>query len=796
MSHKYKGLSLSEVQKLRLKYGYNEIKEKEQSMFVYFLKKFIEPIPLMIEIALVLSMIVKKWEDSIIILILLTINIIVGFIQERKANNALQSLKEKLAPMATVIRNNKIIEMNARDLVPGDIVKIGIGDIVPADIIILEKTYLKVDQSTITGESLPVNKNKGDIIYASSVIQKGLSLARVTATGRDMFIGKSADLVVQAGIEKESHFQKAIFNFGKFLIILSVVLVILSFVILIMRGNSIIETINFSLVLIIASVPVALPTVLSVTMAIGANKLAKKNAIVSNFKAIEELAGIDELCIDKTGTLTKNEIDVSSFKTYGNFNEEDLFSYALLAIGDEHKNSIEKAIYEYAKKHNLLKKAELYKIDKLIPFDPTRKMTVVSAHSDGNKINIVMGAPQVIVHKVNTNYESKNISNDINYFAKDGFRTLVIAKKIDNSFAPVGIISFLDPPRKDSVSVIAKIKKLGVNIKMLTGDNVAIASYIAKALNVGNRVIDSSILKRLRKTKKLSDDVIAIENANVFSEAIPEDKYHIVDILQKKGHIVAMTGDGVNDAPALKKADVGIAVAGASPAARSASDIVLLGNSLLIIKDAIFHARKTFSRMEAYATFRISETIRIIFFITLSVAIFNYSPLTAIMIILLALLNDIPVMAIAYDNAPVSKKPIRWKLKETIFISIILGMSGLLSSFFLFYWLNSFFNLPIAIIQTILFLKLDIAGHSTLYLTRTGQKHFWEKPFPSMKFFVPAFSSRIIGIIIAMYGILMEPIGWKMVLYVWIYATIWFLINDQIKVLSYKVLNKFKKSNN
>ncbi|HIP50000.1 MAG TPA: HAD family hydrolase, partial [Candidatus Pacebacteria bacterium] len=289
----------------------------------------------------------------------------------------------------------------------------------------------------------------------------------------------------------------------------------------------------------------------------------------------------------------------------------------------------------------------------------------------------------------------------------------------------------------------------------------------------------------------IHDDASAITNADVFTEVVPSDKYHIVDILQKENHIVAMTGDGVNDAPALKKADVGIAVSGASPAARSASDIILLSDGLSVIKDAIDHARMTFLRMHSYATFRISETIRVVIFITLAILVFNYSPLSAVMIVLLSLLNDIPVMAIAYDNVPTQKRPVRWNMHSTLFIASILGVAGVISSFMLFYWLH-ISGYPVAIIQTIIFIKLDVAGHSTLYLTRTGRDHFWKRPFPSLKFFLPAFSSRIIGTLIAVFGIFMEPISWEMVGYIWIYATIWFFINDQIKVFGYKLFDKIQ----
>ncbi|HEC30744.1 MAG TPA: plasma-membrane proton-efflux P-type ATPase, partial [Candidatus Yonathbacteria bacterium] len=592
------GLSLEEVRKLQARYGPNIIEEKFQSRVVLFLKKFIGPIPLMIEAALVLSMIAGKWDDFSIILVLLGVNIMVDFLQENKAHKALQALKNTLSPTAVVLREGVFNSIEAKELVPGDIIKLVIGDIVPADAVLVEDKYLYIDQASITGESLPVEKKKDDTVYTGSIVQKGVALVRVTAIGRSSFVGKSANLVAQAEREEESHFQKAVLGIGKFLMALSSVLIVIVFIALMSRGDSLAESVRFVLVLAVASIPVALPAVLSVTMAIGAAALAKRNAIVSNFKSIEELAGVDQLCVDKTGTLTKNKIAVSEPKVYGDFKMADLFTYALLASDNENRSTIEEAIYVYAKKNNLAGQVDEYKIDEMAPFDPVRKMTEVTAHTDTDAVSIVMGAPQVVIKQIGETSSPDSFSHDVEELAQNGFRTLFVARKSGGALLPVGIIPLLDPPRDDSKSTIFEIKKRGVDVKMLTGDNTAIARFIANILGVGTSIMKSSALHVMRKTKAGvdKDDMETIAKTNVFAEVIPEDKYHIVDVLQKHGHIVAMTGDGVNDAPALKKADIGIAVSGASPAARSAADIVLLDNGLSVIKDAVDNARMIFAR--------------------------------------------------------------------------------------------------------------------------------------------------------------------------------------------------------
>lgn len=777
------GLSQSEVQTLRKKYGYNEIPEKDESPWWRLFKKIWSPIPWMIEIAAILSAIIHRWEDFIIILVLLIVNVFVDFAQESKALNALKILKEKLAKKALVLREGKFQEIEAHLLVPGDIIKLKIGDIVPADAQLIDGKYLEVDQSSLTGESMPVDKKIGDDIYSNSIIKMGEMLARVTQIGLNTFFGKSATLVAQATKEKKSHFQKAVIRVGNFLIIFTAVMAVLILTVAIFRQDNFIEVFQFILVLVVASIPVALPAVLSVTMAVGAVSIAKHQAIVSNLPAIEELAGIDILCSDKTGTLTQNKMSISQTKTYSHFSEKDLFTYAVLASQKENKDPIEEPLLEFLNKHYPQNESANYQQQDFTPFDPISKKTEATLLYKGKSIVIAKGAPQVIEQMCIDKEIKKEILVDVKKFAQDGYRTLAVAIKKDSTkFECVGLIPLFDPPRQDSAQVIKKVKKMGISIKMLTGDNHAIAEQIAKILHIGNRILSSFKLKK---------NPSSIERADGFSQVLPEDKYFIINELQKNNHIVAMTGDGVNDAPALKKADVGMAVSGATDAARAAADLVLLAPGLSVINYSIQIARKTFERMKSYAIFRIAETMRIILFMTFSIIIFNFYPITAVMIVVLALLNDVPVMMIAYDNAPIDDKPVRWNMKEVLIVATSLGIAGVISSFLLFYWLYSH-NYSLALIQSLLFIKLDVAGHSTLYLTRTGRHHFWHKPFPSLKFFLPAFGSRAIGTLVAVYGVFMLPIGWKYAAYMWFYALIWWVFNDTVKVLTYKFLDREK----
>ena len=839
------GLSEHEAKRRLEKFGYNEISEKKESDFKRLLKKLWSPIPWMIEIAAILSAVAGKWEDFIIIIILLCVNILVDYKQESKALNALEVLKEKLAKKALVLRDGKFKEIEARFLVPGDIIKLKIGDVVPADARLIQGKYLEIDQSALTGESLPVDKKEGDEIYSNSIVRMGEMLAEITFTGLKTFFGKSAVLVERAQKEKKSHFQKAVIRIGNFLIYFTIALAVLIIAVSIFRHDSLLEDLEFILVLIVASIPVALPAVLSVTMAVGAISIARKKAIVSHLPAIEELAGINVLCSDKTGTLTQNKMSVGQPITYSHFTKKDLFTYAVLSSQKENNDPIEHPIFKYLENQFPDNEIKSYKQEEFTPFDPIRKRTEAIISRGSKKLTVTKGAPQIVINLCANKNTEKQLLNDVRDFAEKGYRTLAVAIKNENDsfFECVGLIPLFDPPRKDSVEVIKEVKRMGIDVKMLTGDNHAIAVQIANLLNIGSNILDTSelkgdssqefaalgeiiakglykklknnvskkdaknfgeqISKEVKKQlneeqipdgfiKKHESDIIKlIENASGFSQVMPEDKYFIIDKLQKGGYITAMTGDGVNDAPALKKADVGIAVSGATDAARAAADLILLSPGLSVINHAIRIARMTFERMKGYAVFRIAETMRIILFMAFSIIVFNFYPITAIMIIVLALLNDIPVMMIAYDNAPIDDRPVRWNMKEVLMVATTLGLAGVISSFLLFYWLYAH-HYPLALIQALLFIKLDVAGHSTLYLTRAGRHHFWHKPFPSLKFFLPAFGSRIIGTLIAVYGIFMAPIGWKFAAYMWIYAMAWWFFNDFIKVSTYKILNRNK----
>jgi H+-transporting ATPase len=780
------GLSTSEAEKRLQQYGPNEIPEKKVNPVIKFLGYFWGPIPWMIEVAAVLSIIIQHYEDFAVIFTLLIVNAVVGFWQERKAENAIELLKKRLAPKARVLRDGTWREIPSRELVPGDVIRVRLGDIVPADVKLMKGSYLLADESALTGESLPVEKHVSDIAYAGAIVKQGEMDANVVGTGISSFFGKTAKLVAEA--RTVSHFQKAVIKIGNYLIILAAVMVAAVFIAALARHSNPLELLQFALVLVVASIPVALPAVLTVTMAIGAVALAKREAIVSKLVSIEEMAGVDVLCSDKTGTITKNELTIAEVQAFGKFEIDDALLYGTLASREENHDPIDDAVIAKAKSiKSVVDALGRYNVVDFKPFDPVSKRTEATVESpDGGRFKVAKGAPQIVLSLVSKNSELENRVNEVvSTFASKGHRALgVIKGDEDGIWQFVGLLAIYDPPREDSAETIKTAQKMGINIKMVTGDHIAIAKQIAQEVNLGTNIMPASsfIDKPDGETEGL------IENADGFAQVFPEHKYRIVQLLQEKGHIVGMTGDGVNDAPALKKADAGVAVAGATDAAKSAADVVLTKPGLSVIIDTIKESRKIFERMTNYAVYRIAETTRVLIFLSFSILIFNSYPITAVMIVVLALLNDIPIMTIAYDNVRVQEKPVRWHMHGVLIVASLLGATGVISSFLLFLIGLNVFHLGLSTLQTLIFLKLTVAGHMTIYLARTGVSHFWKRPFPSKILFVAAETTQIIGTLFAVYGVFMTSLGWGFAAFVWGYALLSFLITDQLKIHFFRLM--------
>jgi H+-transporting ATPase len=781
------GLSQAEAQKRLTQYGPNEIEEKKTNPFLKFLTYFWGPIPWMIEVAVILSGVVRHWPDFFIILLLLVSNAVVGFWEESQAGNAIAALKAKLAIKAKVKRDGKWTDPAAREVVPGDVIRLRLGDIVPADARLLAGDPVEVDQSALTGESLPAERKPGEAVFSGSIMRRGEIEAMVYATGADTYFGKTAQLVEEA--HTVSHFQRAVLKIGDYLIVLAVALVAVIITAALFRGDPVLATLQFALVLTVAAIPVAMPTVLSVTMAVGARLLAKKEAIVTRLAAIEELAGVDVLCSDKTGTLTQNKLTLGDPFTVSGIPADQVILWAALASRAEDKDTIDLAVIGGVKDGKTLKG---YQVVHFQPFDPVHKRTEATVKDGGGKqFFVAKGAPQVILAMAANAGEVKPaVEKAVNEFAGRGFRSLGVARADqEGKWQFAGVLPLFDPPREQAKATIESARQMGVNVKMVTGDQTAIARETARQLGMGTNILDASGLGDT-KHHESAQSAEAIERADGFAQVFPEHKFHIVDVLQQLGHIVGMTGDGVNDAPALKKADCGIAVSGATDAARAAASIVLLAPGLSVIIDAIKESRKIFQRMNSYAIYRIAETLRVLFFMTLAILVFNFYPLTAVMIVMLALLNDGAILSIAYDNVHYKDKPEAWNMRLVLGVSTVLGVIGVVSAFGLFYLGERVFHLDRLHIQTLMYLKLSVAGHLTIFLTRT-RGPFWSIR-PARILWVAVLGTQTVATLIAVYGLFMTPLGWGWAAFVWGYALAWALVNDRVKLLAYRVFDPTK----
>jgi len=771
------GLTTAQARQRLERYGPNEIGERHRNPVLEFLGYFWAPIPWMIEAALVLSVAARHWTDAVIIGVLLAMNGLVAYFEEHQAANAIAALKRRLVSEARVLRDGAWATVAVRDLVPGDVLRVRLGDVVPADLRILDDVTLDVDQSALTGESLAVSRGQGDAVFSGSVVVRGEADALVCATGVSSYMGKTAALVEAAGTV--SHFQRAVLRIANYLIVIALVLVTLTVVVSLIRGNPVLETLEFALVVTIASIPVALPAVLSVTMAIGARQLARHEAVVSHLPAVEELGGIDLLCSDKTGTLTQNRLALAARWSTTAGGDDELLTAAALASRVEDNDLIDLAVVAAAGP------LPVARVDKFVPFDPVSKRTEATVRDpDGRTFRVSKGAPQVIAALCDGDDDGATAEIDgvVERFAGRGYRSLGVAKTDgDGCWRLLGVLALADPPRDDSAATISAARDLGIDVKMVTGDQVAIGREIARQVGLGEQILDAGMLDDAAD----GDDLGArVEATDGFAQVFPEHKYRIVRLLQARGHIVGMTGDGVNDAPALKQADAGIAVSGSTDAARAAADVVLLAPGLSVIVTAIGLAREIFARLTSYATYRIAETIRVLLLITLAVVFMNFRPVTAAMIVFLALLNDGAILSIAYDHVRGSAKPVKWDMRAVLTIATVLGVIGVVATFVLFFLAARVFGLNHDFIRTMIYLKLSVAGQLTIFLTRS-RGPFWSRPAPAPLLLGAVITAQTVATLIAVYGVAMTPLGWRWAGLVWAYAVGWFLFNDRVKLAAY-----------
>ncbi|KAJ2965000.1 hypothetical protein NQZ79_g7 [Umbelopsis isabellina] len=804
-----KGLSASEYEERLARFGKNELPEKKKNPLWKFLGYFTGPISYLIEIACIIAGVVGDWIDFGIILALLFINAFIGFFEEAKAESALDALRQTLALKTRAWRDGKLVEIDVVELVPGDVIVLRLGDIVPADARLLgigvtgEATEgdLQIDQSALTGESLPVSKKKGNTVYSSSIVKQGQQLAVVTKTGADTFIGRAANLI--AITADEGHFQKIISKIGNVLIWSTVVLVVIVLIYQLVKfrgtpdGNWKVVLEN-CLVLTVAAIPVGLPTVMSVTMAIGAKQLAAKKVIVKRLTAVEELASVSVLCSDKTGTLTLNELTFDEPYLSPGFTADDILLYSYLAAEPGANDPIELAVRRAAEGSlEVLKNRESqhdvpgYKVTSFLPFNPTTKMTQATVANLETKdvFKVAKGAPQVIIKLVGGDDDAVRA---VNALARRGLRALGVARTIPGQlekYQLVGMISLLDPPRPDSGNTIRECNAFGVDVKMVTGDQLIIAKEVAARLGMGRVILDANHL--VDPTKSEAEVTEHCERADGFAQVIPEHKYRVVELLQKKGLLIGMTGDGVNDAPALKKANVGIAVHGCTDAARSAADIVLLAPGLSTIIDGIKTSRAIFQRLRSYALYRITSTIHFLMFMFIITLAEDWN-MPAVLLIMICVLNDAATLVISVDNTQISDRPDKWRIGQLLTLSVILAI--LLAALSFAHWFigNNVFKVDPNVLHSIMYLHISSAPHFVIFSTRVPG--YWWENMPHWIFATCIIATQIVALFFSVYGIFgegehVEPCGWPWGISVLAISLVYFMLLDVVKVFVFRRWN-------
>lgn len=774
------GLTQPEAEQRLRRFGPNEIAERTQSPLRRFFAFFWGPLPWLMESAAALALALHAWGAFWVILANLVLNALIAFWEELRADRAITSLRAQLAPRAHVRRDGTWKVLAARDLVPGDVIRVQLGDVVPADVRLLSGGGIALDRSSLTGESLPIECAPDDILQAGTVVRRGAAEAQVTATGSRIHFADTIRLVQKT--VPVGHIQRVIVILARDLILFALALDLALLVVAFLRHDDFAAALEYALLLAVGAVPVSMPTVFAVTMAAGAQRLLRKSMLVSRLSALEELAAMDSLWVDKTGTLTQNLLTAGEPFCLPPATRDDVLRDAALASAPPGDSDLGSDPVDAAIRRAYGDEAALqsYDVVEFIPFDSDTKRAIASLRtSDGVSVDVAKGAVQAIFALARaTPSEQEHIERAVDAFARRGFRSLAVV----SAFPPgtwhiQGVIPLYDPIRPDAAQAVADMQAQGVAVKLLTGDQRAIGREVAHQLGLGANLLDTSALDAAQSPA-------AIEAASGFAQVLPADKYRIVEASQQAGHIVGMTGDGVNDTPALRRADVGIAVQGASEAARAASDLVIVKAGLSVLAEAIVESRRIFGRMRTYVTYRVAETMRRLLSLTIAVVAFSIYPLTPAMLALLATFNALVLVALAYDQVLPSTRPERWHMREALTVAGALSVVSLCEFFGLFFLAQRILSLSHAEIQTLLYLALSAAGYFTLLVTRTRGPFWSVRPAPVL---LLAMGIALgLGYIVALVGWLMPALGWQWVLLALGYSALWFVVADVVKIAVYR----------
>ncbi len=770
------GLRQDEVERRLQQYGYNEVKEKRAWPFITFFARFWGLTAWLLECIIILSFFLHKESDAYIVIGLLLFNAIIGFSQEQSARIAVEALKTKLHINVKVLRDNVWKTVVARELVPGDIIRVRIGDFVPADIKLIEGG-IQINQAAITGESLEVQRKSNDSIYSGSMVTKGEATAIVISTGIKTYYGKTIELVKTA--KPKTHIDTLITRVVKWLLLIVSALLSTALIISYANGISLLQLLPLMLVLLLGAIPVALSAMFTVSMALSSKELMKQGVLITRLNAPDDAAAMDILYVDKTGTLTTNKLSIAKLQPENNYTDNDLLLYGALASQEANHDSIDMAFINSAKEKHI--PDDSFTQMTFIPFDPQSRKTEAKIKKGDEEFNVMKGSFDSIARDcgLNENYIAA-CQIRISEFAKAGYRSLAVAKKgFRDKPEFVGLVALHDPPRVDSKKLIHELESLGVSVKMLTGDALAVAMEIATAVGIGGTIVKATELNKMKETNIIE----LLEKTNGLAEVYPEDKYKIVKTFQAKGHIVGMTGDGVNDAPALKQAEVGIAVSNATDVAKGAASIVLTQEGLSNILGPIKVGRMMFERMNTWILNKIARTILKTSFIVISFLVLGKYVISASAMLIMIFMTDFVKISLSTDNVQWSTRPAKWNLNALAKTGLIIGLIMTIEAFGLLYiGLNNFnLNNDNEGLSTFCFEILLFFALFSIFIVRE-RNHFWHSA-PSKTLLFIILADIVFGVIISTFGLMgfkSIPITQTLIIicYTFIFS---FVINDFLK---------------
>ncbi|MEN6621828.1 MAG: plasma-membrane proton-efflux P-type ATPase [Smithella sp.] len=765
------GLSDAEVKKRLEMFGYNQIEEKKDNPLLQFLLRYWGPMPWLLELTMILSYALGHILEAVIIFILLSINAVIGYWNEHNSRKALDLLKKKLSVQTNIRRNGEWTKKSAAEVVPGDIVGIGLGDIVTADLKIINGE-VSIDQSALTGESLPKALSVPALAYSGSIVKRGEAQGVVLNTGSNTYFGRTAKLVKTS--KAASHQEQIIMKVIQYMLYVAFGAILLMVLDALILKTDLITILTISLILLLGAVPVALPAVFTVVLATGALELSRNSVLVTKLSAIEDAASMTILCLDKTGTITQNKLTVMDPFPSEGYRPEDVITAADMATDDQSRDVIDVAVKEYARSTGI---RQDYHRQSFIPFEPAGKRTEAVVEDNGKQYRAVKGAAQVIQALCpGLDAGTKKVINDrVEALSRKGWRVLGVARSEGSDMSDLhflGLLPLEDPPRKDSRAMIEGMKQLGIKVKMLTGDNLAIAREIARQVSVGNKIIRMPELKNLNETEQIA----ALEQNDGVAEIYPEDKHHIIKLLQSRGYIVGMTGDGVNDAPALKQAEVGIAVSSATDVAKAAASIVLTKPGLEAIAIAIKNSRRIYQRMLSWVLNKVTKVVQFVGLLIAGFLIWHQVLINALGMVLLVFANDFITMSLATDNAASTSGPNVWNVRKITLSSLMLGLllvvQGLSTAAAGYYW----FHLPTSQLQSLVLLSLVFTSLFKIFIIRE-RRHFWSS-LPGKALLAAGISTLAVFFLLGVFGLIISPVPLYQVTVIFLYSAIFVFLLD------------------